>query len=584
MNTRQINNRQLLARLFTYYQSHKKLIVIAFISLCLFSLIDAGMIYFVKPLIDEGLAKANSYTLQLGAGLVIAIFLLRGLASFSANYTIGYMSSRITYTIRQQAFEKLLRLPMQFFDRYNRGQLIAKLIYDTEQISQAISKAVVVIIRESVIIIVLLAMMFYNSWQLTAIFLLVGPIIAIIISKVAKRFKKISANLQTRMGEVTKASEQAILNQQDILLLNTAKEVSQQFSRTNHHSRQQAMKLIATAAQSNPIIQLIASFAIAAVLLLASFEQVLTELTPGTFTLVLISMGSLLKPLKQLSNVNQHLQKGLAAANSLFNLLDEQEEVDHGSKKLTDQHFSIDFRSLSFSYSNEVKQAITGLTAKLSAGSTTAIVGESGSGKSTLSHLLLRLYQAPKQSIFINNIAIEEFSLPSLRAQIAFVSQNIVLIDDTIANNIRFGCHRDVNNDEIIQAAKAANVLEFSESLPLGLDTQVGENGRLLSGGQKQRIAIARAFLRDANIIILDEATSALDNKSEQIVQQAFTRLAKNKTMLIIAHRLSTIAHADTILVLEKGRLIEQGNHQELLKLKGNYWQLFSREQNSTTK
>ncbi|QBG36398.1 lipid A export permease/ATP-binding protein MsbA [Litorilituus sediminis] len=584
MNTHQINNRQLLARLFTYYQNHKKLILIAFIALCLFSLIDAGMIYFVKPLIDEGLAKANSHTLQLGAALVIAIFLLRGLASFAANYTIGYMSSRITYTIRQQAFEKLLCLPMQFFDRYNRGQLIAKLIYDTEQISQAISKAVVVIIRESVIIIVLLAMMLYNSWQLTAIFLLVGPIIAVIISRVAKRFKKISANLQTRMGEVTKTSEQAILNQQDILLLNTAAQVSQQFSQTNHHSRQQAMKLIATAAQSNPIIQLIASLAIAAVLLLASFEQVLTELTPGTFTLVLISMGSLLKPLKQLSNVNQHLQKGLAAANSLFNLLDEQEEIDQGSKELTGQHFSISFRSLSFSYPKETKQAITKLSAKLSAGTTTAIVGESGSGKTTLSHLLLRLYQAPKQSIFINNIAIEEFSLSSLRAQVAFVSQNIVLIDDSIANNIRFGCHRNISNDELIQAAKAANVLEFSDNLPLGLDSQVGENGRLLSGGQKQRIAIARAFLRDANIIILDEATSALDNKSEQVVQQAFKRLAKNKTMLIIAHRLSTIADADNILVLKKGRLIEQGNHQELVKQQGNYWQLFSREQNTNTK
>lgn len=584
MITQELSNQQILTRLLSYYQKHSSLIVIALLALCLFSAIDAGMIYFVKPLIDEGLAQANSNTLRTGAGLVIAIFFFRGLASFVANYAIGYISTQITYRIRQQAFEKLISLPMSFFDKHPRGKLISKLTYDTEQISQAISKAAVVIVRESIIILVLLAMMLYNSWQLTGIFLLIGPVIAVIISKVAKRFKKISSNLQTRMGEVTKASEQAILNHQEIILLNTATQVAQQFSNVNHHSRQQSMKLLATAAQSNPIIQLIASFAIAAVLLLASFEQVLAELTPGTFTLVLIAMGSLLKPLKQLSNVNQHLQKGLAAATSLFALLDEASEQETGQQAFSDKQVDIAINSLNFSYPECEKQAISELTAHFPSGKTTALVGESGSGKTTLSQLLLRLYQAPQQSIFINNIAIEALKLSSLRSLFTFVSQNIVLIDDTIANNIRFGCHRQVSQKEVEQAAKAANVLEFSQSLPLGLNAPVGENGRMLSGGQKQRIAIARAILRDAKVIILDEATSALDNKSEHIVQQAFMRLTKDKTLIIIAHRLSTIAHADNILVMEKGRLIEQGHHQELLNKQGSYWQLFSREQNSSTK
>ena len=565
-------NKNQYARLFCYYRVHKKLIFIALAGLCLFSLIDAGMIYFVKPLIDQGLGKADSNTLQLGALLVIAIFSLRGIASFIANYAIAYLSSKVIYRMRQQAFEKLLFLPRQFFDKNSRGNLIAKLIYDTEQLSQAFSSAVVIAVRESVIIIVLLAMMIYYSWQLTAIFLFIAPVIALIINKVSKRFKNISHKLQKSMGQVSKATEQALLNQQEIVLLNTRDEISAQFDIINNHNRQQNMKLQATTAISNPVIQLIASLAIAAVLLLASIDQVLTQLTPGSFTLILIAMGSLLKPLKQLSNINQQLQKGLTAANSLFEFLDERDELDEGTKKLAKQCSSITFKSLSFTYPNKSRPALMQISLAINGGESVAFVGESGSGKSTLARLLLRLYQAPKKSVFINDVAIEEYSLTSLRAQFSFVSQDIVLIDDTLANNISFGCNRAVTKTEIIQAASDANVMAFAIELPLGIDTQIGENGRNLSGGQRQRIAIARAILRDASIIVLDEATSALDNHSEKHIQQALTRLTQNKTLLIIAHKLSTIEKVDKIVVINKGRLIEQGNHQNLLA-KGGYYQ-----------
>jgi len=549
--------------------------VIAFVGLCLFSLVDAGMIYFVKPLIDQGLAKADSKTLQLGALLVIAIFLLRGIASFTSSYAIAYISSKVTYQIRQQAFDKLLLLPREFFDHNSRGSLISKLIYDTEQLSQAFSSAVVIAIRESVIILVLLSMMIYNSWQLTLIFLLVLPIIALIINKVSKRFKDISRKLQTSMGHVSKVTEQAILNQQEIVLLNTRVQISSEFEKINNKNRQQNMKLKATSAISNPVIQLIASFAIAAVLLLASIDQVLNQLTPGSFTLILIAMGSLLKPLKQLSNINPQLQKGLIAANSLFNFLDEKEECDTGTAVLAHQCAKISFTDLTFTYQEKTKPALTQLSMIIKAGTSIALVGESGSGKSTLARLLLRLYQSPKQSIFINDIAIEEYSLNSLRAQFSFVSQDIVLVDDTLRNNIRFGCDRLVTDQEVIQAASNANVMPFAKELPLGLDTPIGENGRNLSGGQRQRIAIARAMLRDASIIILDEATSALDNHSEKFINEALTRLTLNKTVIIIAHKLSTIQNVDEIFVINKGKLIEQGNHKMLLAKAGYYYSLY---------
>ena len=575
MAAESIPTANLYARLFSYYRVYKKLIFIAIAGLSLFSIVDAGMIYFVKPLIDQGLGKADSNTLQLGALLVIGIFSLRGMASFISSYAIAYISSKVTYRIRQQAFDKLLFLPREYFDHHSRGSLISKIIYDTEQLSQAFSSAVVIAIRESVIILVLFSMMLYNSWQLTAIFLFIVPIIAFIINKVSKRFKHISRKLQSSMGQVSHKTEQAILNQQEIILLNTSATISAQFEKINNHNRQQNMKLQATSAMSNPVIQLIASFAIAIVLLLASIDQVLNQLTPGSFTLILIAMASLLKPLKQLSNINQQLQKGLIAATSIFDFLDEQEEQDTGNKHLSKQCVTITFNNLSFTYRGKDKPALHNFSLTIKGGTSVGIVGESGSGKSTLARLLLRLYQAPKQSMYINDIAIEEYSLSSLRAQFAFVSQDIVLINDTLVNNVHFGCNRTVSDAEVKQALIAANVMEFAKDLPLGLHTDVGENGRNLSGGQRQRIAIARAMLRDASIIVLDEATSALDNHSEKHIQEAMTRLTHNKTVLIIAHKLSSIQHVDKIIVINKGRLIEQGTHKELLFQSGYYQALY---------
>jgi len=571
------------ARFTAYFKPHKKLLLIAMLGIFLFSLVDAGMIYFIKPLIDQGLNDSNGSTLRVGALLIMLIFILRGIGSFISNVAIAYTSTKITHQVRQQTFEKLQTLPMSFFDKQSTGSLISKLSYDAEQLSNATSNALVVTLRESLIVIVLLAMMIYTSWQLSLIFLIIGPAIAYIISVVSQRFKNISTALQDSMGEITKQTEQSILSHQEVLAFNNARQMAEQFQLVNNNNRQQAMKLATTAAISNPVIQLIAASSIATILLLASVEQVLTTLTPGTFMMILFAMGSLLRPLKQLSNVNQQLQKGIAAASSLFELLDQENEIDNGRLILSGNAHTIRISNLTYCYDQTTNQcpAVNQFSALIPPAKTFALIGESGSGKTSLTNLLMRFYQAPNNTMFIDDVPIEQYTLSSLRSQFSLVSQNIILIDDTLANNIAFGCNKTVSTQDIEQAAIAANVMSIANGLEHGLNTMIGENGKRLSGGQRQRIAIARAILRDAPIVILDEATSALDNKSEQLIHQSLCRLAEHKTLLIIAHRLSTIKHADSILVMNKGELVEQGNHQTLMNKKGQYYALYANSSNT---
>lgn len=565
-------------RLFGYFLPLRNLIFIGLVGLCLFSAVDAGMVYFIKPLVDQGLAESNGGVLRFGAVLVIVIFLLRGVGSFIANYSVAYVSSRITCTLRQQAFVKLQSLPLRFFEQNSSGSLISKITYDAEQVSVAISSALVTVTRESLIILILLAMMFYASWQLSVIFLLIGPAIAFIIINVSTRFKRVSVSLQNAMGGMTKVTERSISNHQDVLILDTADQMAGQFWQVNNTNRRQTMKLASITHLSNPFIQLIASFAIAAVLLLASLDQVLVTLTPGTFTMVLMAMGSLLRPLKQLTNVNQQLQKGATAATSLFALLDQCDELDEGHINMPSDTYDIRFNQLTFYHGGMERPAIKEVNVSIPAGKTYALVGASGGGKTTLVKLLLRLYPCHENTIFINEIPIESMTLTSLRALFSVVSQDIVLTDDTLANNISYGCRRAVSRQDIEAAAEAANVTDFAQHLDDGLDSMIGENGRCLSGGQRQRVAIARAILRNSPFILLDEATSALDNQSEHIIKRAFSTLGRDKTLLIIAHRLSTIEDVDQILVMHKGELVEQGTHRDLIQKKGFYWTLYEQQ------
>lgn len=570
------NYKETLFRLFSYFKPFKKGVIVGVIALIVFSVVDAGMVKYVEPLIDEGLNKNNGYVLKMGALLVLIIFFVRGLASFVSNYCAAWVSNHVIKRIRQDVFTHMLNLPVSYYDKHNTGQLLSKLTYDTEQIALATSDALITMLRESVLIIVYLVVMINASWQLSAIFLVTVPVIGLLLSIVSRRFRKVSANMQQSMGLITKNLEQSLTGHKNILACTTQEQETMLFHDVNNKNRQHRMKLATISAISNPIIQLIGSSAIAIVLFVASLENMITTLTSGAFITVVVAMGSILKPVKQISKVNEFMQRGLTAAASVFQVLDEEKEKDDGTRQVDKSKGNIELRQLTFSYPNHEKRVLNQISLTINAGETIAFVGESGSGKSTIINLLLRFYDTDNDQICLDGHPISEYELASLRNQFSLVSQQITLLNDSIAANIAYGCHRDVTVAEIKAAAEAAQVMSFANELPDGLNTEIGENGGKLSGGQRQRIAIARAFLRNSPIILLDEATSALDNTSEAKVQEALNELQKEKTCIVVAHRLSTIENADKIVVMSQGNILEVGDHQALMASKGMYCQLYN--------
>lgn len=567
---------QVAKRLFGYFKPHKSMLFVAICALCVFSVVDAGMIYFIQPLIDDGLAKADAGLLKLAALAVVAIFLVRGVFSFIANYAMAYTSTHIVFAVRQQVFSHMQHLPMGFFDRTSSGELISKLIYDAEQVAGATSEALMVCLRESLIVLVLLAIMFNASWQLSIVFLLLGPIIGWLIACVSKRFRCVSRSMQTSMGDITVQAEESLRAHKDVLAFSAQTVQQEKFRLINKANRQQAMKLAVVSAISNPVIQFIASLAIAGILFLASVEGVLSTLSVGAFTTVLVAMGSLLRPLKQLSKINQQLQKGLTAAQSLFAVLDENVEPDPGKHQKVGFNREIRISELSFAYPDAINPAVRNLDLTIQKGLTLAIVGESGSGKSTLTDLLLRFYTAADESIFIDNKSIQHCDLQDYRALFSVVSQHAYLSDDTLLANIIYGSDRSITSEEINRVVRAAQLDEVVANLPDGLSTKVGENGARLSGGQRQRIAIARALLRQSPVLILDEATSALDGITEKRIYQNIAKIKEGQTTIIVTHRLRSIENANHIFVMHQGKLMAQGRHKELLNQPGIYAQLYS--------
>ncbi len=572
-------------RLLSYAKAYKLGFVAAIIGMLGYAAIDVYFLSKLQPLIDEGLAVANSEFMKWAPVFVVVAFIFRGLFHFVANYCLAWVGNHVVTDLKQHLFEHIMAMPVAFHDKESTGGLISKLTFDTEQVLNSVSKSILVIVQQSAFVLGLIGLMFYISWQLSVIFLLITPLIAIIVTIVSKRFRRVSKNIQGAMGEVTTAAEQTFNGHKVVLTFSGQEKEFNRFAQINKNNRQQRMKLVATKAGSVPIIQIIASFALAFVFYAVNSESLRDSISAGSFVSVITYMTMLLRPLKMLTNVNSEFQKGMAACVSIFSVLDQAAEKDTGTKELIKAKGKLTFKDVNFAYNYdpstranddiEPKWSLENISFEAQPGETIALIGRSGSGKSTASALLLRFYDASQGEVQIDDVNIEHYKLKDLRNQFAYVSQQVVLFNDTLANNIAYG-KPEASMDEIIAAAKSAHVMEFAEQMPQGLATNIGENGSLLSGGQRQRVAIARALLCDAPFLILDEATSALDTESERHIQDALQTLKQNRTSIVIAHRLSTIENADKIIVMEQGEIVEQGKHEALLKKDGAYAQLHS--------
>lgn len=558
-----------LIQLWPFVKPFKKALFIAVLGLLLNAVTDSALISLTKPLLDNGLMDKNYSLLIIIAISIIGLIALRGVSNYASTYCLSWLSGKVITKFRQMIFDHLVKCPVSFHDKQTVGDLVSIITYNTQMLSKASSDALIILVREITYGIGLCVVMFYGNWKLALVLIILVPFIIWVAQFIAKKFRKKLMSMQKGMGEITTAADEMLKGHKDVLVFNAKEFEKNNFNKITNIFRCDMLKIELISRLSTPIVQMIATLGLGFILFLVASQSL--DITPGSFTVVFSAMIAVMRPLRELTSLHVELQKGAVACESLFGLLSTPLEDDSGKVVAKNVKGNIEFKDVTYQYPSGNNPILNDINFKIEAGQTIALVGRSGAGKSTIASLIPRFYDLEKGQILIDDINIKDYTLKSLRNQIGYVSQRVHLFNGTIADNIVYGERELHSKEEIINAAKLANAMEFIDKLEKGIDTEIGDNGILLSGGQRQRIAIARVLLRNNPILILDEATSALDNESERFVQDAIELLQKNRTSIIIAHRLSTIEKADRILVIDNGRIIEDGNHQTLIGLDGIY-------------